>query len=71
LGSAKQHLEAIISVNALLLAFVKLSLLFYFAVSAICQLFSVTIGCILWGSLVLRRPLDLNKAIGILIDYLF
>jgi spore germination protein KB len=36
-----EHLEAIISVNALLLVFVKLSLMFYFAVSAICQLFSV------------------------------
>jgi hypothetical protein len=30
-----------------------------------------SIGCILWGSIVLRRPLDLNKAIGILIDFLF
>ncbi|SDW07680.1 hypothetical protein [Paenibacillus sp. CF384] len=30
-----------------------------------------TIGCILWGSLVLHRPLDLNKAIGMAIDFIF
>ncbi|MFC4807844.1 hypothetical protein [Paenibacillus sp. GCM10023250] len=29
-----------------------------------------TIGGILWGSLVLRRPLDVNRAIAIVIDYL-
>ncbi|SFT09793.1 endospore germination permease [Paenibacillus sp. BC26] len=36
-----EHLEAIISVNALLLVFLKLSVLFYFAVTAICQLFTI------------------------------
>ncbi|SFI40313.1 spore germination protein KB [Paenibacillus sp. UNC496MF] len=36
-----EHLEAVVSVTALLLVFVKLSVLFSFAVTAICQLFAV------------------------------
>ncbi|REE67628.1 hypothetical protein A8990_14255 [Paenibacillus taihuensis] len=29
-----------------------------------------TIGCVLWGSLLIRQPLDLNRAIAAAIDYL-
>jgi spore germination protein KB len=36
-----EHLEAVISVIALFLVFIKLSILFYVAVSAICQLFRI------------------------------
>lgn len=36
-----EHLEAIISVNILLFVFIKLSILFYCAVLAMCQLFNV------------------------------
>ncbi|REE67627.1 spore germination protein KB [Paenibacillus taihuensis] len=36
-----EHLESLLSVTALLLVFVKLSVLFFFAVQAICQLFAV------------------------------
>ncbi|MBM7566347.1 GerAB/ArcD/ProY family transporter [Paenibacillus sacheonensis] len=36
-----EHLEAIVSVTALMLVFVKLSVLFYCAVSSICQLFAI------------------------------
>ncbi|MBM7566348.1 hypothetical protein [Paenibacillus sacheonensis] len=30
-----------------------------------------SIGCVLWLSLLLQRPLDLNKAIGMAIDFFF
>ncbi|SFT09786.1 hypothetical protein [Paenibacillus sp. BC26] len=30
-----------------------------------------TIGCILWGSVIVHRPLDLNKWIGMAIDFMF
>ncbi|MBD2870024.1 GerAB/ArcD/ProY family transporter [Paenibacillus arenilitoris] len=36
-----EHLESIISINVLLVVFVKLSVIYYFAVTAICQVFSV------------------------------
>lgn len=36
-----EHLESIISINMLLVVFVKLSAIYYFAVTAICQVFSI------------------------------
>lgn len=37
-----EHLESIISMNMLLIVFVKLSAIYYFAVTAICQLFNIS-----------------------------
>ncbi|WP_337102702.1 GerAB/ArcD/ProY family transporter [Paenibacillus sp. YIM B09110] len=36
-----EHLESIISINMLLVVFVKLSAIYYFAVTAICQVFAI------------------------------
>ncbi|MZQ83267.1 endospore germination permease [Paenibacillus sp. 5J-6] len=40
-SSFLEHLESVLSVNTILVVYVKLSLIYYFTVTAICQLFSV------------------------------